>query len=147
MYHVGMKILLWKGDEVLLLRDAKTEHLDLPGGRIDDNEDNIPILNALKREVREELGSNVEYKIGEFLFHYRRFSPEMTGKNRRVFINVYSGTYLGGEIELSHEHRSYEWANPITRGFSKEDFLSDTEEYNAFKFYFEKIAKKGVSKK
>jgi hypothetical protein len=35
-YHVAMKLLLCRGDEVLVLRDAKTSHFDLPGGRIEE---------------------------------------------------------------------------------------------------------------
>lgn len=137
-YHVGMKLLLWKGNEVLLLKEAKTGKLDLPGGRIDDSEDNISLFDVLKREVTEELGTQVAYEVGPFLFHYRRFRPE---KNVRIFSNVFGGTYLGGDIELSGEHSSYEWTNPFTREFSKEEFFNE-EEYHAFVDYFKGIQKR-----
>ena len=137
-YHVGMKLLLWKGDEVLFLRDAQTGHLDLPGGRIDDNEDKIPLLDVLKREVTEELGPDVQYEVGPFLFQYRRFSPR--DKNVRVFVNVYGGRYVGGDIELSHEHGSYEWSNPFKRSFALDDFLGEEEEHHAFVNYFKSVS-------
>lgn len=38
IYHVGLKVLLKKGDEFLFLTDAVGKHFDLPGGRIDDVE-------------------------------------------------------------------------------------------------------------
>lgn len=71
-YHISLKVLLKKGREYLFLKDARGEHYDLPGGRIDTNEHHIPLTAVLDREVREELGNDVKYVLGEPVFNYRR---------------------------------------------------------------------------
>ena len=131
-YHVGQKLLLRKGDEVLFLKIPGHDVLDLPGGRIDDNENDKNLQSILEREIREELGVDVQYKLGPILFQYRRFVPQ---KNFKVFITVHEAEYMGGNITLSDEHESYQWANPKERGFTENDFFS-AEEYTAFKKYF-----------
>jgi hypothetical protein len=47
VYHVGMKILLKKGNEYLFLIDTIYNLYDLPGGRIDSNEYNTPLTEVI----------------------------------------------------------------------------------------------------
>ncbi len=132
-YHVGLKILLRKGNDVLFLHSASKEFLDLPGGRIDDSEDSVSVIDVLHREIREELGGSVQYEVGEPLFQYRRFV-----KNRfRIFLTVYDGVYLGGYVQISDEHSDYEWIDPQKRRFTVDDFFHK-EEYEAFLKHFSK---------
>ncbi|MFZ1987955.1 MAG: NUDIX hydrolase [Minisyncoccia bacterium] len=57
---VAMKVVVERSDgAILLVRDFGKELWDLPGGRLNTNE--LP-LEALAREVREELGIAVEIK-------------------------------------------------------------------------------------
>lgn len=57
--HVGVKLIIKSGNTILLIRRKGYEHLDgtwdIPGGRIDPSE---PLLDALQREVREEIGAS-----------------------------------------------------------------------------------------
>lgn len=129
-YHVGLKILLKKGDEILLLKSPRG-YLDLPGGRIDDIEDATPLLEVLAREVREELGEGIKYKVGKPAFNFRRFFPN---KGWKIFLAVYEAEYLSGEVQISDEHEDFEWINPKTYRF-KEGQFCNKEEYLAFMDY------------
>ena len=131
LYHVGLRILLRKGNKTLLLRTAKLKFWDLPGGRIDNVENKTPLMRILKREICEELGSRLKYKIGRPAFQFRRFSYS---RGVYAFNTVYEARYLSGKIKLSSEHSSYEWVDPKKYPFSRRDFFN-TEEYNAFKEY------------
>jgi len=133
IFHISFKIILRKEDKVLFLRMANERFLnvlDLPGGRAEEGGEEAPFLEILEREVKEEIGEDVKYKLGKLAFqHYRRIKKPYT------LINIYEGEYLSGDVKLSSEHLSYEWINPQTYKFKKEEFFSE-EEYLAFKKYF-----------
>lgn len=135
-YHVGLKVLLKKGNKVLFLTDAPMQKLDLPGGRIDNVEHEVPLSKIIAREVREELGKTVKYKLGLLLFQYRR---HVVSRNLHIFITVYDATFLSGTIKLSPEHSDYRWVDPKKFKITSKDFFHK-EEYRAFKKYFESIA-------
>lgn len=130
VYQVGLKILLRKKGHFLLLKDETGKYWDLPGGRIDNVEDQVPLEKILAREVREELGSRLRYRLIKPIFQYRRFFHE-----RRVFLNVFEAEYVSGHIRLSPEHSSYHWIDPVRAKFRQKDFNSK-EEYLAFREYF-----------
>lgn len=134
-YHVSLKILLRKGDEFLFLRNPHNTQFDLPGGRIDDNEDAAPLNEILAREIREELGENLKYQLGNPAFQFRWF---ITEKGWQIFLTVYEAEYLSGEIQISDEHSDYIWINPKKYYFKKEEFTNQ-EEYLAFMDYFGKL--------
>ncbi|MDP3995558.1 MAG: NUDIX hydrolase [bacterium] len=137
MYHVGLKVLLKKGDEFLFLTDAVGKHFDLPGGRIDDVEHTTPLTEVIAREVGEELGEDVAYKLGKPAFQFRR---HLESKGWHVFLTVYEAEYVSGKIELSAEHSSFQWINPRKVGLKEEQFFhKHKEEYFAFKKYFENL--------
>jgi len=129
LYQVAIKVLLRKGDEVLMLwvSDGK---FDYPGGRIDNVEGKVPLSQILAREIREEIGTKVKYKVGKPLFQFRRFYKE-----KYILQTVYEGEYLGGEIALSEEHEKWFWLNPKTHQFKPREFCS-REEYEAVTKYF-----------
>lgn len=139
LYQVGLKLLLRKGSKVLFLNMSITELncWDLPGGRIDNVESKTPLVKILAREIREELGPSLKYKLGRPLFQFRRYVPSRGVYN---LLTVYEGKYISGEIKLSSEHSSYEWIDPKTYRFARKDFLNG-EEYNAFKEYFDQHAR------
>lgn len=132
IFQVGLKILLRKGDKVLLLRDDKG--LDLPGGRIDNVEYQTPLEKIIAREVREELGPKLKYVLGNPLFHFRRVRRNGT-KLLHVFVVVYDAQWKTGEIKLSFEHSEYAWIDPRTYILKRSDF-GQKEEYQAFKKHF-----------
>ncbi|MFY9462696.1 MAG: NUDIX domain-containing protein [Candidatus Sungiibacteriota bacterium] len=141
VFQVGLKILLRKGDKVLLLRMNDDDNwLDLPGGRIDNVEYRTPLEKIIAREVREELGPKVKYVLGKARFHFRRLRRK--GANPAfVFLVVYDAQWKAGEVKLSSEHSSYEWIDPKTHILKRSDFGQE-EECRAFKKYFAAARKK-----
>lgn len=131
-YHVGLKILLKKEDKFLFLNQKKCDWLDLPGGRIDEDEHATPLASVIDREIKEELGGAIAYKLGKPAVQFRRSFPH---KNLHIFITVYEAEYLAGAVELSHEHDRYEWMSAEDVVSCEKHFFNQ-EEYRAFKDYF-----------
>jgi 8-oxo-dGTP diphosphatase len=135
LYNVGLKILLKKNNEFLFLTYRANKHIDLPGGRIDEDERDMPLEKIIEREVREELGPDLKYKLGKPLLQFRRYWKD---KDMYIFIIIYEADYISGEIELSSEHSKYEWIAPKNFYFPRANFSSN-EEYLAFKNYFKTL--------
>lgn len=132
LYHVGLKIMLNKNGRFLFLNDADGGHFDWPGGRINISEKYTPLEDIIKREVGEELGEDIKYKLGKPLFQYRR---HLENRNLHILVTVYEATYLSGEINLSSEHSKYQWVDPKDFQFTEKDFFHH-EEFLAFQKYF-----------
>jgi 8-oxo-dGTP pyrophosphatase MutT (NUDIX family) len=97
---ISVKGVLIHQDCVLLLLNERDEW-DLPGGRPDPGEDHRA---ALKREVWEEAGLNVEVgaALGEYLFEVL--------PGRFVRILPFACRLTGGsEVVRSHEHLETRW--------------------------------------
>ncbi len=90
-------------EEILLLQRSSHNNWDLPGGLLEDGEDE---KDALKREILEELGVGVEIiKIGKKWKFYR----PLDGK----WVNVqnYTCKIMDKNIKLSDEHLDYRWVD------------------------------------
>jgi len=132
IYWIAFKILLEKSGKFLFLTTSERELLDLPGGRADKNEGKVPIKKILQREVKEELGNDLRYKLGGPIFQYRRYN-----KIKKIYnlITVYDAKYIAGPIRLSFEHNKYQWLDLKKYKFKEKEFYTK-EEYEAFKEYF-----------
>ncbi len=94
-------------NEILLLqRNIKTRkqnNWDLPGGLLEENEDE---RSALKREVKEELDVEIEIidtgKLWKFFRHL---------DNKWVDVQNYICKIVTGTIKLSDEHVDYKWVD------------------------------------
>jgi 8-oxo-dGTP diphosphatase len=102
---VSIKGVLIHEGRVLLLLNERGEW-DLPGGRPDEGEDHRA---ALKREVREESGLEVE--VGAALEgHLFEVLPQ-----RFVRIEVFACRLVGAsKVTISHEHQDVRWV-PLTK--------------------------------
>ena len=131
-YQVSLKLLLHHRGKVLILKTEEND-IDLPGGRIEKGEERTLLKKLTEREIKEELGSSVRYKVKGSLFWYRGLSQYGCW----VFVIVHEAEYLGGKIKLSKEHKSYEWINARKPNLKRGDFAAwDREKYLAFKGYF-----------
>jgi ADP-ribose pyrophosphatase YjhB (NUDIX family) len=130
-YHVGQKVLLRDGDKYLVLFSARGL-FDWPGGRIDTVEDDLPLVEILDREIKEELGNDVEYRLGDIAFQSRRFWNGI-----RVFLSFFEAEYVDGEVQISDEHSMSKW---MTRSeiLAKPELFMSSEEREAFLKYFTK---------
>lgn len=135
VFQIGLKVLLRKGGKVPFLKDSETGHLDLPGGRIDESESSLPLFDIIAREIQEELGKDIQYKVGAPLFQYRRNNKQHA---MPVFITVYDAEHISGEITLSEEHTSCDWLDPKTIAFQESDF-GNTEEADTVNNYFKSL--------
>lgn len=131
-YEISLKLLLYHKGKVFILR-TKGNDIDLPGGRIEKGEEEASLKKLISREIKEELGANVRYTIKGPLFWYRGRSKY----GHWIFVLVHRAEYLGGKIELSEEHKNYEWIRINKIELKRNDFAAwDHEKYLAFKEYF-----------
>ena len=84
---------------------------DFPGGRIDPDEFNTPYEDIIKRELGEEIGAGVKYKLSlkpaSFARHH--YFSERQNKDIRILLLFFEADYLGGEIKISPEHTGSDW--------------------------------------
>lgn len=131
-YQVGQKILLRRQDGKVLILRLKSDRFDLPGGRIDNIEYRMPLEKILAREIREELGAGLKYKLGPVVFQYH-----FPHKDGGIFITVFEAEYISGNVTLSSEHQGLMWVSPEKFRFQKKDFHMFAT-YLGFKKYFQK---------
>jgi len=133
-FNVSFKLILRKNNKILILTESETGFLDFPGGRIERIEIKLPIEDLFKREINEELGKEVKYKILGPAFQYRRYNKFT---KMYAFITAYEAKYLSGKIKLSSEHNKYEWIDPKKYNL-KDKKINNPEERLAFENYFKK---------
>ncbi|MCB1156101.1 MAG: NUDIX hydrolase [Leptospiraceae bacterium] len=111
-FQITQKLFLRNQNSILILRDRKSGHGDLPGGRINEPEFFFFFLEGLKRELREELGENIQYDIEPQPIFFARHRV-VEGKYPCLIV-AYEGKFLGGDIQLSNEHDYMEWVDRET---------------------------------
>jgi len=96
----GVKAIVMRGSKVLVLIEPDGRP-DLPGGRVEKNED---LLGALGREIFEETGLSVQIRGVVLSWSFEKSS------GLKIFGATYLCSYIGGKVRLSHEHSKYFWA-------------------------------------
>lgn len=110
---IATKALIEHDGKILILREAgsyaegtNTGRFDVPGGRLKAGEN---YLDALRREVREETGLDVEIggpvAVGEWRPVVREEPWQIVG----VFFHCRAATR---EVALSEDHDAFEWIDP-----------------------------------
>jgi ADP-ribose pyrophosphatase YjhB (NUDIX family) len=106
--QVGVKAVITDDQHrVLLLKRSEPFHgedvlkWDIPGGRIDAGEE---LLDALKREVKEETGLDVTSVSGIFHVQDILFNPKLH------VVRVTYAVHASGDVRLSEEHVDHRWA-------------------------------------
>jgi 8-oxo-dGTP pyrophosphatase MutT (NUDIX family) len=125
-FQVSLKVLLTnkKGEHLVLFAKSKSSmwhgKYDFPGGRINNDEINVPFHKLIDREIREEVGTTVRYTL--------RPDPvsmsmcQYPGEGKKIFI-LFEAKYRSGTIKISGEHWGYEWIS-ITPSVIKNKFPS-----------------------
>ncbi len=115
-FQVSLKIILKnKKGEILALKTPKSSSLagyyDLVGGRIREGEMRSSIKKIIDREIKEEIGDRIKYKLKEIPVAIGRHSyfSHTYQKKIPVFWIFFEALYLGGEIKVSSEHIGYSW--------------------------------------
>lgn len=113
LYFVAVKLLLRDGDKLLITHDIFGDW-DLPGGRLLKSEFDTPLLDVITRKIREELGSEIKYRVGEPNIFFRHERIENGTSKVHIFAVGYNASYESGEIKLSENHDRVKWVDIAT---------------------------------
>ncbi len=115
LYFVAVKIFLVDASgRLLVLRDIYDDGWDIPGGRLREIDFDVPLEDVAKRKIREELGNEVRYELGEqtvLMRHERLEGASGEKRKERIFAVGYRAEYLGGTIALGEIFKDYEWVD------------------------------------
>jgi len=95
----GVKGLIMDGNQVLVLVEP-TGKVDLPGGRVEEGE---ALSVSLLREIQEETDIDVEIDAPAVYWNF------MKKPGLEILGTTYLCRYVGGNVNLSHEHASHFW--------------------------------------
>ena len=136
LFEVAAKALLWKDGKLLLLIGSQNGHYDFPGGRMDDSEKDLSLTDILAREIAEELGETIKFKVNDVAFVTKRYY-QRDGKEHNILATYFNVDLISGDIVLSDEHTEFSWIDPKSILSHPENFITP-DEYEQYKKYFEK---------
>jgi 8-oxo-dGTP pyrophosphatase MutT (NUDIX family) len=112
LYFVAVKVLENDG-KFLIMKDGFGQW-DIPGGRIKKDEFEVPLEQVVTRKLKEEIGSNVEYKLEKPTIFMRHERVESAPGNPtvRIFALGYRAKFISGNVELTSHHTEIFWADP-----------------------------------
>ena len=105
-FYVGVKGLVRSDKGFLIIKHARG-YWDLPGGRLDDDED---LEDGLIRELSEELPNCKLKTIGEQIGAHR-VHKDIDDDISLVLIYFIVDVEVPEVVELSHEHTEWLWVN------------------------------------
>lgn len=117
LFQIGVKALIANTKDQFLVMDSgdwhhkdQKRHWDIPGGRIQEGES---ILEALKREIKEETGLTKIGKVELFSSVISNFPDrEINGRQVGLALIIYKVTISdNSKIALSQEHSGHEWVS------------------------------------
>lgn len=125
-YQVSLKVILRDAKGRVLGLNGKIGGLfegyyDIPGGRIDESEFDLSFYEVLQREVREELGSEVEFAINPTPVALGRHTSR---EGYRVLYVFFEGKMKDAAVDftISAEHVGWAWldlaAEPLDKLFT-----------------------------
>lgn len=105
--YVGVKGLVVKDNTILLLRGTNKgrQFIDIPGGRMDNNES---LHETLMRELTEELPGITDIRIGDLIFA-KRVPGFPFGDKALTLIYYAVEANTDAVAEVSHEHDEIFW--------------------------------------
>ena len=105
-FEVSLKAFIVHDGRALFVRESDTGYWELPGGRIDVGEEWEPQAVVLAREMREELGADLQITFGPEVATWVRQRPT---DGAFLFIVARLGRPVSGEPTLSDEHDALSW--------------------------------------
>lgn len=127
-FYIGQKVVLEKDGKVLILNDPMLG-ADLPGGKIQEGETDF--AQALKREVREETGLEIDlglpFHTGYFMMPRTMTGRQYRNTGKRTYLVFFTAKYVSGEVQLSDEHDKFAWVDKDSYLDLFEDKLGNTQ--------------------
>lgn len=108
-FEVSLKAFIVDSGRALFVREADTGFWELPGGRIDVGEEWQAHASVLAREIREELGADLQVSLGTEAVTWTRQRPS---DGVFQFIVARVGRPIAGAPALSDEHDALQWLTP-----------------------------------
>lgn len=113
-YQISLKAVMKNRQGKTLILQANPQgswagFFDLPGGRMHEHEFDAPFMDVLAREIREEIGDAVRFRLNPKPIALARYRNVAKGVN--VLYVFFNAKYLSGKISLSHEHIGLEWVD------------------------------------
>ncbi len=142
-YQVSLKLVLQNSEGKILVMPTPPERgqggkFDIPGGRIDENEFEVPFEKIIRREIIEELGNDVKIDISADPFAVSRnkitvsSDPSILRKDIHILFVFYKGILHEGKITIDDEHTGFEWIDPRDNKY-RESFINGI--YSAIQSY------------
>lgn len=106
-FEITLKVFVMDGEHLLVLRDRESREGDLPGGRLGADEMSAPWLEAVTRELTEELGPHARWRVDPeplFVWPHQFTSTGLDGLGI-----AFAGVWEGGRLTLSDEHEAFAW--------------------------------------
>ncbi len=105
---LGVGALILRGDEIVLVERGKEPLIglwSLPGGAVETGE---TLIEALRREVREETGLEIE--AGPVVEIFERILTDEEGRVRHHYVLIdYLCRTLGGELQAGDDASQARW--------------------------------------
>ena len=121
-----------KGKKLLLVRPKSKKIFYMPGGKLDEGEDN---LRALVREIKEEVNVKIYPKTVDF---YGTFEAQAYGKDKGIMVRVHCYTANhSGEVQSSSEIDEVAY-------FSHAEYMNGIDPAPAVKLILNDLKKKGL---
>jgi 8-oxo-dGTP pyrophosphatase MutT (NUDIX family) len=134
-YEIAAKALLYKDNQILLLTQSGDGAYDFPGGRMDKSEMELELTDILTREIKEELGPSVKFKVRDIAFVSKRYYMSHSQEHNilAIYFNV---DYLSGDISISDEHTNFSWVDPKSI-LAHPDRFTTKNEYLSYKKFIQ----------
>ncbi|TGM44744.1 NUDIX domain-containing protein [Leptospira levettii] len=108
-FQISQKLFLRDGNSLLVLRDQKSGHGDLPGGRMNEDEFFEDWMESVYREINEELGESIKIDVNpKPIFVHKH---KVNEGNFPCIIIAYEAKLKQGKVRLSDEHDYMEWVD------------------------------------
>ena len=107
-FQIGVKGIIIRGGRALVLKPAGEEHWEVPGGRIDTNEDTQA---TLLRELHEELPQVQNIRVGR-LVDAQKGQFMLPDEFALMLLFFVVDAELPDVLQVSHEHDDAQWIVP-----------------------------------
>lgn len=136
VYFVALKVFLVNDSGQFLITKDRFGDWDIPGGRLRENDFEASFESIIERKMKEELGSDLRYELGEPIVYMRHERDEILASGerakRRIFAIGYQAKYLGGNLALGKNHEKHEWVpidSFIPENYFKGGWLKGVKEF------------------